>query len=149
MKISWYRIVKIRKRAKKPFVLCNIKFLWSTALVGKTHAFSWNQKNPWVFSLPTLFLIMVFCVTRYILKSAILYCAPRILFIFQSVSAADYARELQKLGINTKAKNFLVFQGAVESIAMKNAKEMTTMFEDISGWVNGISLSYRIHMIHI
>lgn len=32
-----------------------------------------------------------------------------------------------------KAKNFLVFQGAVESIAMKNAKERTALFEEISG----------------
>ena len=31
-----------------------------------------------------------------------------------------------------KSKNFLVFQGAVESIAMKNAKERTLMFEEIS-----------------
>ena len=31
-----------------------------------------------------------------------------------------------------KSKNFLVFQGTVESIAMKNAKERTAMFEEIS-----------------
>lgn len=37
------------------------------------------------------------------------------------------------MGINVKAKNFLVFQGAVESIAMKNAKELTALFEEISG----------------
>lgn len=37
------------------------------------------------------------------------------------------------MGINVKAKNFLVFQGAVESIAMKNAKERTSLFEEISG----------------
>jgi chromosome segregation ATPase len=39
------------------------------------------------------------------------------------------------LGINAKAKNFLVFQGAVESIAMKNPKERTALFEEISGYV--------------
>lgn len=44
-----------------------------------------------------------------------------------------YLEELEKLGINVKAKNFLVFQGAVESIAMKNAKERTALFEEISG----------------
>merc|ERR1712106_967087 len=38
-----------------------------------------------------------------------------------------------KIGINAKAKNFLVFQGAVESIAMKNPKERTALFEEISG----------------
>uniref|UniRef100_A0A336MXJ1 Structural maintenance of chromosomes protein n=2 Tax=Culicoides sonorensis TaxID=179676 RepID=A0A336MXJ1_CULSO len=51
----------------------------------------------------------------------------------QSVSSATYLSELEYLGINVKAKNFLVFQGAVESIAMKNAKERTALFEEISG----------------
>ncbi|XP_048478795.1 structural maintenance of chromosomes protein 1A [Plutella xylostella] len=51
----------------------------------------------------------------------------------QSVSVAHYLSELEKLGINVKAKNFLVFQGAVESIAMKNPKERTALFEEISG----------------
>lgn len=44
-----------------------------------------------------------------------------------------YLEQLESLGINVKAKNFLVFQGAVESIAMKNAKERTALFEEISG----------------
>ncbi|KPJ15447.1 Structural maintenance of chromosomes protein 1A [Papilio machaon] len=51
----------------------------------------------------------------------------------QSVSVSQYLSELEKLGINVKAKNFLVFQGAVESIAMKNPKERTALFEEISG----------------
>ncbi|CAH2980605.1 unnamed protein product [Chilo suppressalis] len=51
----------------------------------------------------------------------------------QSVSISSYLAELEKLGINVKAKNFLVFQGAVESIAMKNPKERTALFEEISG----------------
>lgn len=49
-----------------------------------------------------------------------------------TVSATVYAAELEKMGINVKARNFLVFQGAVESIAMKNAKERTALFEEIS-----------------
>ncbi|XP_041349100.1 structural maintenance of chromosomes protein 1A-like [Gigantopelta aegis] len=49
-----------------------------------------------------------------------------------SVSAAQYAAELAKIGVLVKSKNFLVFQGTVESIAMKNAKERTAMFEEIS-----------------
>ncbi|XP_059610478.1 structural maintenance of chromosomes protein 1A [Phlebotomus argentipes] len=49
-----------------------------------------------------------------------------------SVNSGKYTNELEKLGINVKARNFLVFQGAVESIAMKNAKERTTLFEEIS-----------------
>ncbi|CAK1580677.1 unnamed protein product [Parnassius mnemosyne] len=51
----------------------------------------------------------------------------------QTVSVSNYLSELEKLGINVKAKNFLVFQGAVESIAMKNPKERTALFEEISG----------------
>lgn len=52
---------------------------------------------------------------------------------FQVVTSQEYIGELEKLHINIKAKNFLVFQGAVESIAMKNPKEMTALFEEISG----------------
>lgn len=51
----------------------------------------------------------------------------------EPVSNNVYLQELEKLGINAKAKNFLVFQGAVESIAMKNPKERTVLFEEISG----------------
>lgn len=50
------------------------------------------------------------------------------------VSNNEYLAELEKLCINVKAKNFLVFQGAVESVAMKNPKEMTGLFEEISGY---------------
>merc|ERR1719210_2902868 len=50
-----------------------------------------------------------------------------------SIAPKDYLTELEKIGINAKAKNFLVFQGAVESIAMKNPKERTALFEEISG----------------
>ncbi|RXG70007.1 Structural maintenance of chromosomes protein 1A [Armadillidium vulgare] len=49
------------------------------------------------------------------------------------VSSQQYLKELEQLGINVKGKNFLVFQGAVESIAMKNPKERTLLFEEISG----------------
>lgn len=52
------------------------------------------------------------------------------------VSSATYLSELEKIRINVKAKNFLVFQGQVESVAMKNPKEMTALFEEISGYVN-------------
>merc|ERR1712173_452962 len=51
----------------------------------------------------------------------------------EAVSSQHYLKELEKLGINVNAKNFLVFQGAVESIAMKNPKERTALFEEISG----------------
>ncbi|XP_076287137.1 structural maintenance of chromosomes protein 1A-like isoform X3 [Lasioglossum baleicum] len=48
------------------------------------------------------------------------------------VTSQVYFNELEHLGINVKAKNFLVFQGAIESIAMKNPKERTALFEEIS-----------------
>lgn len=54
--------------------------------------------------------------------------------LFQAVTSQAYLQDLEKLGINAKAKNFLVFQGAVESIAMKNPKERTALFEEISGY---------------
>lgn len=41
--------------------------------------------------------------------------------------------DLEELGINVKAKNFLVFQGDVESIATKRAQDLTVLFEEISG----------------
>jgi structural maintenance of chromosome 1 len=50
----------------------------------------------------------------------------------QQLSAAEYMDELESLGIIPKAKNFLIFQGQVESIAMKTPRELTTMFEDLS-----------------
>ncbi|XP_077485718.1 structural maintenance of chromosomes 1 isoform X2 [Amblyomma americanum] len=48
------------------------------------------------------------------------------------VSQDDYLGRLEGLRINVKAKNFLVFQGDVETIAMKNPKERTVLFEEIS-----------------
>ncbi|KAM4619154.1 structural maintenance of chromosomes protein 1B [Polymixia lowei] len=48
------------------------------------------------------------------------------------VTLAKYMEELEKIGIVTKARNCLVFQGAVESIAMKDPKERTKMLERIS-----------------
>ncbi|XP_035827369.1 structural maintenance of chromosomes protein 1A [Aplysia californica] len=48
-----------------------------------------------------------------------------------TVTSSQYTEALEKIGVLIKAKNFLVFQGTVESIAMKNAKERTVMFEDI------------------
>ncbi|XP_066505148.1 structural maintenance of chromosomes protein 1B [Hoplias malabaricus] len=50
----------------------------------------------------------------------------------RQVTLAKYTAELEKVGIVVKARNCLVFQGTVESIAMMNAKERTKMFELIS-----------------
>uniref|UniRef100_A0A2I3HCK4 Structural maintenance of chromosomes 1B n=1 Tax=Nomascus leucogenys TaxID=61853 RepID=A0A2I3HCK4_NOMLE len=48
------------------------------------------------------------------------------------VSRSVYIAELEKIGIIVKAQNCLVFQGTVESIAMKKPKERTQFFEEIS-----------------
>nr|XP_046251454.1 structural maintenance of chromosomes protein 1B [Scatophagus argus] len=67
----------------------------------------------------------VFC--RSILGDSSDYCING-----RCVTQAKYTEELQKIGIVTKARNCLVFQGAVESIALKDPKERTKMFEFIS-----------------
>ncbi|CAF1247151.1 unnamed protein product [Didymodactylos carnosus] len=50
----------------------------------------------------------------------------------QQYSHGEYQEELENMCIIPKAKNFLVFQGQVESIAMKTPKEFTAMFEELS-----------------
>uniref|UniRef100_A0A8C4XWF5 Structural maintenance of chromosomes 1B n=1 Tax=Gopherus evgoodei TaxID=1825980 RepID=A0A8C4XWF5_9SAUR len=54
------------------------------------------------------------------------------LFNDKTVSRSVYTAELEKIGIIVKARNCMVFQGAVESIAMKKPKERTQLFEQIS-----------------
>ncbi|NWR33805.1 SMC1B protein, partial [Tachuris rubrigastra] len=54
------------------------------------------------------------------------------LFNDKAVSRSTYAAELEKIGIFVKARNCLIFQGTVESIAMKKPKERTQLFEQIS-----------------
>ncbi|KAL1212546.1 Structural maintenance of chromosomes protein 1 [Cardamine amara subsp. amara] len=49
------------------------------------------------------------------------------------VTLDEYNGKLRSLGILVKARNFLVFQGDVESIASKNPKELTGLLEQISG----------------
>ncbi|XP_068134304.1 structural maintenance of chromosomes protein 1B [Hyperolius riggenbachi] len=48
------------------------------------------------------------------------------------VGRAAYIAELEKIGIIVKARNCLIFQGEVESIAIKKPKERTHLFEQIS-----------------
>ncbi|NWS98734.1 SMC1B protein, partial [Mionectes macconnelli] len=54
------------------------------------------------------------------------------LFNDKAVSRSAYISELEKIGILVKARNCLIFQGTVESIAMKKPKERTQLFEQIS-----------------
>ncbi|GMI98700.1 TITAN8, STRUCTURAL MAINTENANCE OF CHROMOSOMES 1 [Hibiscus trionum] len=51
----------------------------------------------------------------------------------RNVNWDEYNGKLRSLGILVKARNFLVFQGDVESIASKNPKELTGLLEQISG----------------
>ena len=49
------------------------------------------------------------------------------------VSAEVYLEKLEALNVLTKARNCVVFQGDVESIAAKTPKELTALIEQISG----------------
>lgn len=46
-----------------------------------------------------------------------------------SVSMEKYLEELEKLNILSKARNFLVFQGDVESLASQSSKDLTNLIE--------------------
>lgn len=50
----------------------------------------------------------------------------------QDVTFDAYQQQLKEIGILVKARNFLVFQGDVESIASKSPDELTKLFEQIS-----------------
>ncbi|OLL24879.1 Structural maintenance of chromosomes protein 1, partial [Neolecta irregularis DAH-3] len=54
------------------------------------------------------------------------------------VSAAQYNQALESHNILIKARNFLVFQGDVETIASQSPKDLTKLIEQISG-----SLEYK------
>jgi structural maintenance of chromosome 1 len=48
------------------------------------------------------------------------------------VTAVNYNQALQDINIFIKARNFLVYQGAVEQVAMQSPKELTAMIEELS-----------------
>lgn len=51
----------------------------------------------------------------------------------KEVTFEMYESVLQKIGVLVKARNFLVFQGDVESVASKSPLELTHLLEQISG----------------
>ena len=51
----------------------------------------------------------------------------------KEVTYEMYENVLQKIGVLVKARNFLVFQGDVESVASKSPLELTKLIEQISG----------------
>lgn len=66
-------------------------------------------------------------------------CAGAFVFLWaftlgrNKVTWDAYEKRLRDIGVLVKARNFLVFQGDVESIASKSPKELTQLFEQISG----------------
>jgi len=52
------------------------------------------------------------------------------------VTSDDYSPKLEMIGV--RAKNFLVFQGAVENLSLQTKKELTSVFEEVSG-----SIAYK------
>uniref|UniRef100_A0A673NK60 Structural maintenance of chromosomes protein n=1 Tax=Sinocyclocheilus rhinocerous TaxID=307959 RepID=A0A673NK60_9TELE len=128
----------------------NVKFFWksnlmdaiSFVLAEKTSNLRVKTLKDLIHGAPVgkpaanrAFVSMVYCedngdectFTRVIIGSSSEYRINN-----KVVGLSEYSEELEKLGILIKARNFLVFQGAVESIAMKNPKERTTLFEEIS-----------------
>ncbi|KAM3610055.1 uncharacterized protein V6R79_024523 [Siganus canaliculatus] len=57
----------------------------------------------------------------------------------EHVTHANYIERLEAIGVVTKAHNCLIFQGAVESMALMNPKERAKMFEYISGSIEYVS----------
>ena len=51
----------------------------------------------------------------------------------KTVTFKQYETKLASIGVLLKARNFLVFQGDVESMARKNPKQLVEMFENLSG----------------
>ena len=51
----------------------------------------------------------------------------------REVTYEAYENLLQRIGVLVKARNFLVFQGDVESVAAKSPLELTKLLEQISG----------------
>ena len=51
----------------------------------------------------------------------------------RTIPYADYVKVWEGENVLIKARNFLVFQGDVEAIASKSPKELTKLFEQISG----------------
>ena len=50
----------------------------------------------------------------------------------QIVTQDHYHHALEEIQIFYKAKNFLVYQGQVEQVAMQSPKELTQLFEELS-----------------
>ena len=54
---------------------------------------------------------------------------------FQEVTAVEYRNQLAAIGIVLRAKNCLVFQGEVDTIATMTPKERCAVLDEFSGYV--------------
>merc|ERR1711879_1143969 len=63
----------------------------------------------------------------------------------ETVSVSHYLKELEKLGINVNAKNFLVFQGSVENISGSGAlkKQYDTLKEEMMQAEENTQFTYQ------
>lgn len=52
---------------------------------------------------------------------------------YRCLRRSEYESLLADIGVLVRARNSLVFQGDVESIAQKSSSELTNLFEEISG----------------
>jgi structural maintenance of chromosome 1 len=52
----------------------------------------------------------------------------------KDVTFENYEKTLSSIGVLVQARNFLVFQGDIESVAQKSPLELTTLVEQISGY---------------
>ncbi|KAI6215897.1 hypothetical protein M3Y94_00438600 [Aphelenchoides besseyi] len=51
----------------------------------------------------------------------------------RAVTPKEYREALKEINISIKARNFLVYQGAIEQIAIQSPKELTGLIEELSG----------------
>lgn len=53
--------------------------------------------------------------------------------MMQEVTKVEYRLRLSSIGINVNARNFIIFQGQIESIAAMTSVERAKMIEELSG----------------
>lgn len=67
------------------------------------------------------------------LRRSVVAGASQYRFGGTAVSEKEYHARLRKIGLIARAKNFLVFQGDVESIASQSPERLMAHFEQVSG----------------
>lgn len=93
--------------------------------------------------------VVISVVTRLSIALTKLYAIFFLDDRLQPVKVDEYADALEKIHIFMKVKNFLIFQGAVESIAMKNARERCQMFEEISRYDLSLGRLFSVDQLNL